>query len=571
MPEGALREVRIGFAVLKDLIYPARAFLKPSVALALLLMFASILSLSRPASSETPTDVYARIKPSLALVETFSGKRLLGIGSGFCISSSRNKSIFITNRHVVAGGDHFVIFLQFPSRKAYAATPLKVSKGILDIALLSVPHGDIPSLTIDVTNPREGDLIGIAGYPKTQLEMLQDGYGLTPSLHLGTINALPAKGFYIQYDAQTEPGNSGGPLFDQRTGYVRGIVVAKFGNRESNLAISIALIHDIVEQSKVILTLGESSEVERVAIKASLGNTRPVTPDPPQPRATTVVDPSCTSALSEFNSSYEAWRGAFNRYITSSNNTSSGLSGVTNRYGAIGAQVSAGYELKAIHSVIDAEEPKLNRSNEELSGTRGVDSAQLVDRIVRNIRALDFDLLNWSQQRYNLLGNLAGGGSGYNIDQSSQQDARRLQSEIDQGFADLRYSQACTFVSEVSAARIEPETPIRGDITSGTYVGPIWDNTAGPGRMQLTIQLVRGKVSGTFANTFTNSHLNNAGSIVGKYQDTVLQGVAKPSVDSSCPFVFTVTLSSDGTTLNGTYASSHCKAALGGRISVSLQ
>src|ERR1039457_5283507 len=79
--------------------------------------------------------------------------------------------------------------------------------------------------------------------PAIQIELFFHKLGLAPSLHLGTLSALIAGGALLEYDAQTDHGNSGGPLFDAQTGAVYGIVT--WGNTgvsgavQNNIAISI--------------------------------------------------------------------------------------------------------------------------------------------------------------------------------------------------------------------------------------------------------------------------------------------------------------------------------------------
>ena len=209
------------------------------------------------ADDDSVSATYDNLKPSLALVATFRGDKLQSLGSAFCVSSSSSGSVFVTNRHVVEGGDAYEIVRQFPTPARLSARVLRSGTGLRDIAFLEVTEPNIPHVSIDSTPPKEGDRVGIAGYPHTQLLLGALGLGLTPSVHVGTVNALPASGFYIQFDAQTEPGNSGGPLFDPSTGVVEGIVVLKVGQRESNFAIAAAQLLLVASNAHVSFTLAD--------------------------------------------------------------------------------------------------------------------------------------------------------------------------------------------------------------------------------------------------------------------------------------------------------------------------
>ncbi|MHB8703433.1 MAG: trypsin-like peptidase domain-containing protein [Candidatus Tyrphobacter sp.] len=166
------------------------------------------------------------------------------VGSAFCIASTESASYFLTSRHVVAGASRITIYLVAHPGRFYAARVIRESTGTLDAALLEVDVGSVPRVRLSVSLPREGQAIAIAGFQEIQIDFFLHRLGLSPSLHEGTVNALVAGGYYIEYDAQADHGDSGGPLFDPRSGYVYGIVTFGIPSPASpavqtNLAISV--------------------------------------------------------------------------------------------------------------------------------------------------------------------------------------------------------------------------------------------------------------------------------------------------------------------------------------------
>jgi TonB family protein len=225
-----------------------------SFALAALALFS--LAGRAPASAQADADLmvptYHAVKEALAFIVAKSPYGTMA-GSGFCISSTATTSYVLTNHHVIANGQKILVAFQSPTLKKAFATVFRDNPDD-DIAILAVPIGNIPPLALAKGRPPEGTRIATAGYPSTDIELAMAGMGLTPSLHVGLINALPAKGNLILFDAQTEHGNSGGPLFDIHTGLVYGVVFAKMGGyRESNLAISLAFLGPFLSGSHLAL------------------------------------------------------------------------------------------------------------------------------------------------------------------------------------------------------------------------------------------------------------------------------------------------------------------------------
>lgn len=244
---------------------------------------------------------YARIRPSLAMVVAKEPKGY-AFGSAFCIASTDSTSYFLTNRHVVSSQQTVDLFLVAHPGKIFKAKVVKTSVGALswvrlDAAIIEVDMGGVPKLKLSEHNPLEGQNVAIAGFPATQIEFFADKLGLSPSLHEGTVNALPAGGFYIEYDAQTDHGNSGGPLFDPITGVVYGLVTLGIPSPASaaiqtNLAISALDLDAFLANARLP---SASSRVVRVA-EVSTPAPKPVASLRPQEPAA-VVNSSAASSL----------------------------------------------------------------------------------------------------------------------------------------------------------------------------------------------------------------------------------------------------------------------------------
>ncbi|GAC1502155.1 MAG: hypothetical protein NVS1B14_06810 [Vulcanimicrobiaceae bacterium] len=213
---------------------------------------------------------FPKIEPTLALIgATHDDGELVTEGTAFCISSDGTRSYFLTANHVLtdendAPAKHLVMILARDTNDVrphrYPVTIVRQSADP-DLALVSIEVPNIQHVRLSPTLPAIGDDIAIAGFPYTESVMWGAVFGgrgpmldhrfpreLTPSMHRGAVSALHGGSYYIQYDALTDTGNSGGPLFDPSTGDVFGVVQASIeGSRQyrdlpsavhNNLAIS---------------------------------------------------------------------------------------------------------------------------------------------------------------------------------------------------------------------------------------------------------------------------------------------------------------------------------------------
>lgn len=145
-------------------------------------------------------------------------------GSGSCFYLS-DHNLFVTNYHVVRG--YQTVAITDNDKNPYLAHVVLINPEA-DIALLRA-EGDFSSIP-GITLPEDGTVtlgqrINVAGYP----------FGLPFTVTEGTISSpkqLMEGRYYIQTDAAVNPGNSGGPMINDKNELV-GITVSKFNNADN--------------------------------------------------------------------------------------------------------------------------------------------------------------------------------------------------------------------------------------------------------------------------------------------------------------------------------------------------
>ena len=145
-------------------------------------------------------------------------------GSGSCFYL-KSHNLFVTNYHVVEG--FHAVAIHDSNRNPYPAKVVLVNVS-LDIALLSVSHdfSDLPDINLSEDDTLGiGGKIRVAGYP----------YGMPFTVTEGTVSApkqLMNGQYYIQTDAAVNPGNSGGPILNDKDEIV-GITVSKINDADN--------------------------------------------------------------------------------------------------------------------------------------------------------------------------------------------------------------------------------------------------------------------------------------------------------------------------------------------------
>jgi len=228
--------------------------------LSLISLLPSILSLTSVAQGADLAATFSTIKPSIAIIGTDDG-----VGTGFCVASTGSFSYYLTNAHVVGSATSVTVYRHDPTEQILKGTVMATGGAELDpdLAVVRVPAGNIPPLRLRLSSLNEGSPVATAGYPSAQYRLAAFSGELVPAVHIGSISAIVNRGRVIEYDAQTLPGNSGGPLLDPTSGDVLGVVEAKIKqSSDANIAIGIGeVVAPFLKQNEIAFTAApESSE-----------------------------------------------------------------------------------------------------------------------------------------------------------------------------------------------------------------------------------------------------------------------------------------------------------------------
>lgn len=136
------------------------------------------------------------------------------LGSAFVVRSDEDRSLLLTNYHVVAlaweAGSRQVEIRH--EKQDLDGRVLRVDKR-RDLALISVDE-ELPALELQRKLPDVGDHVVVVGAP----------FGLERTVADGIVSAIRED--HVQFSAPVSPGDSGGPLVDEN-GMVIGVTVAK--------------------------------------------------------------------------------------------------------------------------------------------------------------------------------------------------------------------------------------------------------------------------------------------------------------------------------------------------------
>ena len=179
-------------------------------------------------------------------------------GSGIALGTK----VIATNNHVVDGATHLYVY--FPETKTrYKAETISVD-ATNDLALVRITdpsfHG-FPSIQYGFKKDVEdvGTEVFVLGYPRV------DTMGEEVKLTTGVVSSRSGfQGNQSQYQvsAPVQPGNSGGPLFND-SGELIGIVSAKHTDGAENVsyAVKLSYLNDLVLRSGERIDLDKNSQI----------------------------------------------------------------------------------------------------------------------------------------------------------------------------------------------------------------------------------------------------------------------------------------------------------------------
>lgn len=179
-------------------------------------------------------------------------------GTAFCVSES---GLFITNHHVIANRDASALAMVIdPAGKDEKKYPVQVIRKFEkeDLAIVKVElDRKVPALKIgDDSALFETQQLIAFGYPFGQMLATKENDYPAISVNIGRVTALRRKDGVldaIQLDAQVNPGNSGGPVLDDK-GNVVGIVRSGVPGSGVNFAIPISALKRVYNTPVLTVT-----------------------------------------------------------------------------------------------------------------------------------------------------------------------------------------------------------------------------------------------------------------------------------------------------------------------------
>lgn len=244
-PTGAVGERQIALSALRvSSLRPAYLFQMKMVAktLGLVLLLLSVLFVGSVASAQSVSATFEVVKPALALL-SYTEQGNTHFGSAFCVRSTGAASYFLTNRHVVGSRTFVNVDLVGAREHTFTGTVVAQSSSV-DAAMVRVDVPNVQTLQLATDAARVGQAVSIVGFPLFAVRYLLSSHNLVPSMNSGTVNAVLFDGAFLEYDAQTDQGNSGGPIVDSTTGKVYGMVTYVFAGAspviQNNVGVSIS-------------------------------------------------------------------------------------------------------------------------------------------------------------------------------------------------------------------------------------------------------------------------------------------------------------------------------------------
>jgi serine protease Do len=209
-----------------------------------------IPAIARAPETNTANRVYEKANPA---VVTIRGNT--NLGSGFIISAD---GYVITNAHVIKGQPKVTTLIMADGVTEIPADLVAFGRGGLDLALLKINRRGQKFNTVPIgkmASVKVGDNTYAIGTP------LDEAFKNT--LTAGIVSAIREGGKFIQHNAAISPGNSGGPLLNDR-GQVIGVNTLGFGRDIGGVGLNYAIGADQIRQFVIDARSGKGSPVATI-------------------------------------------------------------------------------------------------------------------------------------------------------------------------------------------------------------------------------------------------------------------------------------------------------------------
>lgn len=213
-----------------------------------------LLTVTRQVSAQTAPETVSRGKQATALVVA-EARRVSG--TAFCVDPS---GYFVTNAHVAGKAGDIIKLVLLSGEEGETVVSGRVVRvdEATDLALLQCNiETKLTALEIGTDESLfETQEVTVFGYPLGKALALRNNEFPNITVSVGRISAIRRSKnapVAIQLDAVINPGNSGGPVLNA-SGQVIGVVVAKIGNTDLNLAIPVSRLATFLARPDVAFT-----------------------------------------------------------------------------------------------------------------------------------------------------------------------------------------------------------------------------------------------------------------------------------------------------------------------------
>ncbi|MHB9108185.1 MAG: S1C family serine protease [Armatimonadota bacterium] len=207
------------------------------------------------ARADELTAVVAAVEPAIVTIR--SGAARQSVGAGFLVNPD---GILVTNKHVV--GKEKTVSVELLGKQKYDGDVLYTDPDF-DLALVKLPVHNLPVLTIgDLSQVKKGEGVVAIGAPLGQSQSVTRGI-------ISNLDVEVQGQRYLQTDAALNPGNSGGPLLDDR-GRVIGVCTAILKNAQNvGLVIPVSAVLEMLEGQRISVVT--ELKTKDVALKQTAG------------------------------------------------------------------------------------------------------------------------------------------------------------------------------------------------------------------------------------------------------------------------------------------------------------